>query len=998
MPVVAWAAGTGFSVRPWWMFTLLMGSEAQQGDELHGWITPGPPFDSYFLIQLQAPNGEWIQPHDLTFAKCAAFVPCPRETNGLRTVEGRVTLWCDADEFMSFTCDTRTPREDYPFNLTGQSGAEMDGVGFTRVLYREGPGEGAKCGWKIELQNGSGSEGEMAIPAGQGMQPVELFHNPTHRIFAWTVDYPRAEGNVDSSWRLSVGGTGCDYSHIGPSNRSYDATFSGDENGNISFQVKGPPTASTMSWRVHSDAAPPRPVKVDLLTTKCQKPDYGSGVTYRAFGSFQWGTARRITTANGTYRSERFMRFSAYLPNDPDRSPPENYYWFTMGGTVFTSLLNGWPQIDGWTSLLPDGVGFAFALDDNWLRNVGEDRQDWRCFIDDPRQEPGGRDSTWERFTVGPLDDPWQLDGFTGGWAATGCSVAYSNGVATVTVTSDNASISKTWDMRNPFRFLELDAKCTTGGTVSLQLGNRAYRTQDATATWKTLRWDLCAPVGEPALFDDTDSIHVPAGPYAGPRRITTVTIAGLQAGRTYQFCNLTMPIVSGMKVFFPLIWREYIDADDIYSGEQWRVWRRLSVLTDRRHAIDLYYRMWRQDPPDPSHATDELLTLLQLAARVADYPQIPVTIGEYGGSSELQRFRFGASDFGEIPAWFLRHVGYRYNSQLGFWDREFLADAPLSQDAFKTMLRADVVDVYPGFGDGYDRTKPTPFRVTKQLQMAVHGLVIDPNAGVAVEGNEVRIIRDGVQVDSQVSDQLGYYRTEPNKYVGPSLYVETDATGGPIVVPNNRPSYGAASTGGWYTNRKRRVMHVVGEEPSEPSGKHQSIDTHKSGLVTIATADDGEIQLRVATNPQASTWKVVATGLIGETPCVKVERPGPERCIRLAWQRNGYILTATTLNEGVTWSVPVTIAAGENPAIVTTPDGRVCYYWRDGAAIKGTIHDAQGNVVVSPFTAVASGVDEDGIDAADRMLEYGSWRVELVYRSSGNLTKRSSLDGVVFT
>ena len=90
------------------------------------------------------------------------------------------------------------------------------------------------------------------------------------------------------------------------------------------------------------------------------------------------------------------------------------------------------------------------------------------------------------------------------------------------------------------------------------------------------------------------------------------------------------------------------------------------------------------------------------------------------------------------------------------------------------------------------------------------------------------------------------------------------------------------------------------------------------------------------------------------------------------------------------------TIATGTKPAAIIHR-GLHYLYWVDGTAIKGQVRDNAGNVVVSTFTAVASGVDDQGIDADYSIGQGGAFRVGLWYTASGTLTQVTG-DGVTFS
>jgi hypothetical protein len=97
-------------------------------------------------------------------------------------------------------------------------------------------------------------------------------------------------------------------------------------------------------------------------------------------------------------------------------------------------------------------------------------------------------------------------------------------------------------------------------------------------------------------------------------------------------------------------------------------------------------------------------------------------------------------------------------------------------------------------------------------------------------------------------------------------------------------------------------------------------------------------------------------------------------------------------------FSVATTIATGKKPAACIAQRGLRYIYWIDGTAIKGQIRDSQNNIVVSAFTAIASGVDDNGIAADWSPSQAGGFSVILWYTASGSLTQAVSTDGQTFS
>jgi len=87
--------------------------------------------------------------------------------------------------------------------------------------------------------------------------------------------------------------------------------------------------------------------------------------------------------------------------------------------------------------------------------------------------------------------------------------------------------------------------------------------------------------------------------------------------------------------------------------------------------------------------------------------------------------------------------------------------------------------------------------------------------------------------------------------------------------------------------------------------------------------------------------------------------------------------------SDGGRWTLAVSLGSGGFPTVCSAPDGTVYAYWVDGTEIKGSILDAQFNVLRGPFVA-KTGVDEGGIDCAWSVGASGTARVGLVWSEGG--------------
>lgn len=158
-----------------------------------------------------------------------------------------------------------------------------------------------------------------------------------------------------------------------------------------------------------------------------------------------------------------------------------------------------------------------------------------------------------------------------------------------------------------------------------------------------------------------------------------------------------------------------------------------------------------------------------------------------------------------------------------------------------------------------------------------------------------------------------------------------------------------------------------------------------------LAVIKDGNVWFGVAGNaPFPISLTTSDTSIAADWCCIKWDSEG----ILYLWTDE-----AGTIKERIwqgSFGVATTIATGTKPAAIIHR-GLHYLYWVDGTAIKGQVRDNAGNVVVSTFTAVASGVDDQGIDADYSIGQGGAFRVGLWYTASGTLTQVTG-DGVTFS
>lgn len=182
-----------------------------------------------------------------------------------------------------------------------------------------------------------------------------------------------------------------------------------------------------------------------------------------------------------------------------------------------------------------------------------------------------------------------------------------------------------------------------------------------------------------------------------------------------------------------------------------------------------------------------------------------------------------------------------------------------------------------------------------------------------------------------------------------------------------------------------------------DSAGGNISYDVNDAQRHVRAYKRDGTLRVEFLTDVSGDSWAGVNTGIAGNRPCIRYSKTNHEQRLLLYYDSGGNIYRTYSEDEGTTWAMPTTIAAGTHVTGFKSRHKTELIYWRDGAAIKGKIYDDVGNVLVDTFTVVGSGVDDDALAAYEHVRAGGEWHVKLLYTSGGNIVSIDSTDGVNF-
>jgi hypothetical protein len=155
---------------------------------------------------------------------------------------------------------------------------------------------------------------------------------------------------------------------------------------------------------------------------------------------------------------------------------------------------------------------------------------------------------------------------------------------------------------------------------------------------------------------------------------------------------------------------------------------------------------------------------------------------------------------------------------------------------------------------------------------------------------------------------------------------------------------------------------------------------------------------LGFSSDPMAEAWRDAKTDVSGSCPSVSWTIQSRCNAVSVDYASNNIVYNALNLTEGGYLTNMQALGNGAYPVQCITRDGRHLHYWVSSGAIKGVWLNSMGGTVMPEFTAVASGVDNDAIDADYYELSGNTFSMNLLYRSGGNLVLVRSKDGVNFS
>ena len=590
------------------------------------------------------------------------------------------------------------------------------------------------------------------------------------------------------------------------------------------------------------------------------------------------------------------------------------------------------------------------------------------------------------------------------------------------------------------YALLKVDLSQVSGdpSPYTVTIGGKAW-TKDKTGadlmTGSTAQYlDLDNPTNNTASTDATDTQWqwqgASAGPYScaadgwgwGVHSLSDLKLSGLQPGtdpdtpKAYHLNALA------------LVWQDHSRLSAVPSYKSW-VQAYAEVHNDSETTTYTYYRRALQGDTDGQQSyewTDQVwIQVVGGSTGITTNTYTPVAIKTIvdllhtGQSGAFPRKGFDATDLKPNPADGNNLLKYNYlNSDLpstylcggGLWTDSTAWHHGFdnaSGGTLKGQIIADQISWYPECGDaffsgGYGGA--LKLYGGALLRGNFWGTVIDSDHSPSAA--EVKVIEHGTGgtlgadgAAQAVATTFGEYWHEPARaYAGTGTpYPKGNKTYDCAALLGSRPY--PTVTSAIQARRRQRACFTV----PVPGAKQPSYDVGVAGRHVRAYVLSSTIRVGTAGGPVPTDWMDVDSSLMETWPCVRWEKRASRPRLWLlsigSASGSGAVKLRYSNDEGATWNMVTLDATGTEDTLVETEHGlKYVYYRQIDGSIKGQILDAQNNVVKTEFTAIASGVDDTGIDADDFQVGGGEWRVGLLYMSAGVPTYKSAQDGITFS
>jgi len=636
----------------------------------------------------------------------------------------------------------------------------------------------------------------------------------------------------------------------------------------------------------------------------------------------------------------------------------------------------------------------AVARTGNWIKVRGYRRDGVYVTYQHYRNEQGAV-LAWCIPPPGESPDDWRV--MFRGKAFTGLNAIHAGSSAVVLPsfsgnegTDDKPEYTGTWGtplVWEGYRYLRVDGSCT-----SLRIGGKTFTVPDSRLI------DLCFPDDSTVATDSTytrwpldrQGYSTVEGPLWGVTKATTIKAIG------GDITGLTLTTKEFARAHFLEAfgdWQQYVpddeystsdgdtytveyhvqrcgigDVDGRQSFEAWDVLKITNNAPNRLYADDFYHQ-----------------SISSVAQQINTIPGYTATLG-----SKLDDYHDPATG---SAFW----LGQGFTQSGGSWTKGFntLTGAVKAQPVFDSMVwSGDVKDV---FNLGGGATLKLVGR--KVFRSAAYGAGMNSGGGKAAEPyHDPNAIIHGKNTSGGGEIIVGASTTQGYYWIGPTL--SDPNTWGKLQLtwdaPNgsdddvNSPEVGVGGV-------PRRIDRVAFATPAEILKGSVSYDVSGHGRHVVAWVDKGKAKLKLATNDNPTALgDTIDPHIDTDSLCVRWLRDRAEG-IAIMYAKDGQIYYRTSIDEGRTFTMPITIHSGSIPTYIVSRTSLRYVYWleKNGSAydIKGQIRSGQDDVVKDTFT-VKTGVDGDGVACDESFGSEGEHRITVVYVEGGTIKSTMSKNG----
>ena len=663
-------------------------------------------------------------------------------------------------------------------------------------------------------------------------------------------------------------------------------------------------------------------------------------------------------------------------------------------------------QPEGITLQTPSSITnpFVDVFNSDYL-HVGPDPAVFSANGDTANYElPVGRAFYWPAFTLHhDQSTTWTPDTWT---HTSGVTTTTGDGMISFKVTSAKDSVTGAfnalkwhlgWRYANYTIEAVPDQPGAPVGTVTIHLGKKSYT---IAPTGNPVQIDTCEPDNAADAQDGQDSLWplveliYNGVTYMVPQRershwgvnyVTQIVFDGMTPGVTYTIKQIQPCSSFGMEIeclpqqATPMEYTRVVDQFGITVSDF--ALRGFRVLIDGRLALEFPWAVYLGSPNNPPASVpiqNSPPNGVQPTANLFDYINSIDGFELVLSNDRSQFFNSAAPLNGSVDDLYAGGVAWDGTT---YQDGTTIAVAPQTTQTLYYGCRYDDLDSPPAqgnivtganYGDG---TKPITYQYAGHFR--------DRAWSIAWQNGKPLAGANVVATNSATGASGGSGNTRSDGYFETGLpYLLANSTYNLSLVNAQVQTYGRRS-----------------DKPFFKTSTSISYDVAQHARHVIAY-NDSTVKLKISANGDNTNYIDRDTGIAAAAQAIRWTRDGAQR-LKLLTSDGSTVSYQYSYDEGVTWTVPITLGAGQQPAFVVSNSGAHYHYWLSASGstsnIMGQIRSNNDAVLVDTFQVIG-GVDGFGLAVDEHYGAGGSHYIKLIYSQGGEIASLTSLNGVNFT